>query len=264
MQSIDDEEASPSAYAEPGVGATLCDALCFRPAKDNTLLFRPRNGQAGFESNPVSGVYQQPAFVEMLCKVVPICSIINLVVEFFILGTALPLPCVSTAFVTEMVLSVRLSLGADCVHLGLTVPHPNLCAKHTIFGDLFITVSICAPLPPASTLVLVVVVVGVVLLLVLLVLVLLVLLVLLLRCSSSSSPPCSSKRAASLPCALMFPFVFLTHALLGFRQAMIISFISTVGIHIEVQKGVLGYPWNYMCKRQKCEPWIGKKTRDLP
>ena len=101
--------------AEPGVAATLCDALFYRPSKENELMYRPANGKADFSSNPRAGAYQQPAFVELLCKVVMICSLINFIVEYIMLGDS-------------------------CIHLGLTVPDPNFCAKHTIFGDLFVTV----------------------------------------------------------------------------------------------------------------------------
>eukprot|EP01051_Picozoa_sp_SAG22_P025868 SAG22_NODE_7875_length_701_cov_0.671096_1_plen_129_part_10 len=124
MGSTDEER-----YFEPGAGAVLCDALCFRPKAENALMYRPTNGKDDFESNPRAAAYQQPAFGEMLCKVVVICSVINMVVE-----------------------AVMLTYQ-DCVHMSLTVPDTRYCANHTVIGDLFITVSNavpCAPAPPGS------------------------------------------------------------------------------------------------------------------
>jgi hypothetical protein len=44
---------------------------------------------------------------------------------------------------------------------------------------------------------------------------------------------------------------------------MIVAFMSTVGVHLEVQKAVLGQPWNYLCTRKKCPPWIAACPDDV-
>eukprot|EP01052_Picozoa_sp_SAG31_P038960 SAG31_NODE_5308_length_2619_cov_2.319048_3_plen_153_part_00 len=104
----------------PGIGSILCDALFFRPAVEDTLMYCPRNGKRDFGSNPLSAVYQQPAFVELLCKVILICSTINFVVEYTMLS--------------------NIVLSHTCIHMALEVRDEKFCGPHTIFGDLFVAV----------------------------------------------------------------------------------------------------------------------------